>query len=125
MLKDSINAAIDYLYNACEVSLALEIIRDSLSEEIIEKESVESILNEIALEDADHAFVVEALEIMNDFEIEKSVSLKHKHITGDFKYRLEEIVRFIPNEDLSKVAQSRIDGIIFDLCEYLNKLSDS
>ena len=44
---------------------------------------------------------------------------------GDFKYRLEEIVRFIPNEDLSKVAQSRIDGIIFDLSEYLNKLSDS
>ena len=62
---------------------------------------------------------------MNDFEIEKSIDLKHKHITGDFKYRLEEIVRFIPNENLSKVAQSRIDGIIFDLCEHLNKLSDS
>lgn len=125
MLKESMSAVIDYLYNACEVSLVLEIIRDSLSEEIIEKESVATILNEIALEDTDHAVVVEALEIMNDFEIEKSVSLKHKHITGDFKYRLEEIVRFIPNEDLSKVAQSRIDGIIFDLCEYLNKLSDN
>ena len=125
MLKESINAVIDYLYNACEVSLVLELIRDSLSEEIIEKESVESILNEIALEDADHAIVVEALEIMNDFEIEKSIDLKHKHITGDLKHRLEEIVRFIPNENLSKVAQSRIDGIIFDLCEYLNKLSDS
>ena len=125
MIRESINAAIDYLYNSCEVSLTLELIRDSLSEEIIEKESVESILNEIALEDADHAIVVEALEIMNDFEIEKSIDLKHKHITGDFKYRLEEIVRFIPNENLSKVAQSRIDGIIFDLCEYLNKLSDS
>ena len=125
MLKESINAAIDYLYNTCEVSLVLELIRDSLSEEIIEKESVESILNEIALENADHAIVVEVLEIMNDYEIEKSTELKHKHITGDLEYRMSEIVRFIPNENLSKVAQSRIDGIIFDLCEYLNKLSDN
>ncbi|MEM8828958.1 MAG: hypothetical protein AAGE96_06320 [Cyanobacteria bacterium P01_G01_bin.19] len=124
MLKESINAVIDYLYNSCQIELALELIRDSLSEDIIDKESVATILNEIALEDADHAVVVEALEIMNDFEIEKSIELKHKHFTGDIKYRLEEIVRFIPNTDLSKLAQSRIDAINYDINEYLNSLTD-
>ena len=124
MIRDSINGAIDYLYNSCQVELVLELIRDSLSEDIIDKESVTDILNEIALEDCDHNVVVEALEIMSDFEIEKSTELKHKHITGDIKYRLEEVVRFINNEDLAKVAQSRIDGIIYDLTEYLAKLSD-
>ena len=125
MIRDSINGAIDYLYNSCQVELVLELIRDSLSEDIIDKQSVTDILNEIAMNDNDHAVVVEALEIMNDFEIEKSTELKHKHITGDIKYRLEEVVRFIPNEDLAKVAKSRIDGIIYDLSEYLNQLSDS
>ena len=81
MLKDSITDAINHLYESCAVELTLELIRDSLSEEIIDKESVSDILNEIALEDSEHSVVVEALEIMNDFEIEKSDSLKHKHIT--------------------------------------------
>ena len=124
-IKDSITDAINHLYESCAVELALELIRDSLSEDIIDKESVTDILNEIALEDCDHNVVVEALEIMNDFEIKKSTELEHKHITGDIKYRLEEVVRFINNEDLAKVAQSRIDGIIYDLSEYLNQLSDS
>ena len=125
MLKESINAAIDYLYNSCQIELVLELIRDSLSEEIIEKESVKSILNEIALEDADHAAIDEAIEIMRDFEIEISNEFKHRQFTKDIKYRMSEIVRFIHNEDLSKVAQSRIDGISYDLNEYLNSLTDS
>ena len=124
-IRDSIQDAIDHLYNSCAIELALELIRDSLSEDIIDKDSVTDILNEIAMNDNDHAVVVEALEIMNDFEIEKSTELKHKHITGDIKYRLEEVVRFINNEDLAKVAQSRIDGIIYDLNEHLQNLSDS
>jgi|GEM_PF-3746970 len=37
MLKESMSAVIDYLYNACEVSLVLEIIRDSLSPENIRR----------------------------------------------------------------------------------------
>ena len=125
MLKESINAAIDYLYNSCQIELVLELIRDSLSEEIIEKESVKSILNEIALEDADHAAIDEAIEIMRDFEIEISNEVKHRQFTKDIKYRMSEIVRFIHNEDLSKVAQSRIDGINYDLNEYLNSLTDN
>ena len=125
MLKESINAAIDYLYNSCQIELVLELIRDSLSEEIIEKESVKSILNEIALEDADPAAIDEAIEIMRDFEIEISNEVKHRQFTKDVKYRLEEIVRFMPNEDLAKLAESRIVGIIYDLSEYLNQLSDS
>ena len=125
MIRDSINGAIDYLYNSCQVELVLELIRDSLSEDIIDKESVATILNEIALEDADHAAIDEAIEIMRDFEIEISNEVKHRQFTKDVKYRLEEIVRFMPNEDLAKLAESRIVGIIYDLSEYLNQLSDS
>ena len=125
MIRDSINGAIDYLYQSAQTELALELIYDALTENLIDKDSVSDILNDIAIDDNDYSVVVTALEIMNDFEIEKSTELKHKHITGDIKYRLEEVVRFIPNEDLAKVAKSRIDGIIYDLSEYLNQLSDS
>ena len=125
MIRDSINAVIDYLYQSAQTELALELIYDALTENLIDKDSVSDILNDIAIDDNDHSVVVTALEIMNDFEIEKCTELKHKHITNDLKYRMEEVVRFIPNEDLAKVAKSRIDGIIYDLSEYLNQLSDS
>ena len=113
-IKDSIQDAIDHLYNSCAIELALELIRDSLSEDIIDKESVETILNEIALEDADHAAIDEAIEIMRDFEIEISNEVKYRQFTRDIEYRLSEIVRYVHNEDLAKVAESRITGIIFD-----------
>ena len=95
MIRDSINSAIDYLYNSAQTEIALELIYDALMENLIEKDSVSDMLNEIAIEDNDHAVVTTALDIMNDFEIEKSTELKHKHITNDFKYRMEEVLRFI------------------------------
>ncbi len=55
----------------------MELIRNSLSADIIDKDSVSDILNEIALQDCDHEIVVNTLEIIHDFEIEKSDSLKH------------------------------------------------
>ena len=75
--------------------------------------------------DAHNAAIDEAIEIMRDFEIEISNEVKHRQFTKDIKYRMSEIVRFIHNEDLSKVAQSRIDGINYDLNEYLNSLTDN
>lgn len=124
MLRDNLIYAIDHLYNSCEISLTLELIRDALSEDIIDKESVVTILNEIALEDSDIAAIEEAIEIMRDFEIEVSLEVRHRQFTQDIKYRLGEIVRFINNEDLMKAAQSRIDGIAYDLTEYLTKISE-
>lgn len=124
MLKESINASIDYLYNSCEVSLALELIRDALSGDIIEKESVTDILNEIAQQDSDIAAIEEAIEIMRDFEIEVSSEVRHRQFVEDIKSRLGELVRFVKDEDLTKIAQSRIDGIAYDLSEYLNQISE-
>ena len=72
----------------------------------------------------DFPAIDEAIEIMRDFEIEISNEIKHRQFIRDIKYRMSEIVRFIHNEDLSKVAQSRIDGINYDLNEYLNSLTD-
>ena len=50
MLKESLNAAIDYIYSGGEFEMTLELIEDGLNEGIIERESVTDILNEMAIE---------------------------------------------------------------------------
>ncbi len=122
MLKESLNAAIDYIYTNCEFEMTLELIEDGLNEGIIEHDSVTDILNEMAIES--DLYLERILQIMENYSIEITPELKHRQFTSDVKHRLGEIVRFIHNENLSKLAQSRIDGINYDLIEYLNSLTD-
>ena len=80
-------------------------------------------LQEIALDNDEH--LDQALEILTSNGVEIPTEVKNRQFTNDVKHRLGEIVRFIHNEDLTKVAQSRIDGITYDLAEYLTQLSDN
>lgn len=123
MLKESLNAAIDYLYSSGEFEMTLELIEDGLNEGMVDKHSVVSILNEM-LSESD-LFLERILQIMTDHEIEISPDLKHRQFTNDIEYRLREIVRYIHNEDLTKIAESRIQGIIYDLGNYLSEISDN
>ncbi|MGB5712087.1 MAG: hypothetical protein WBM44_14405 [Waterburya sp.] len=102
--------------------MTLELIEDGLNEGIIEHDSVTDILNEMAIES--DLYLERILQIMENYSIEITPELKHRQFTSDVKHRLGEIVRFIHNENLSKLAQSRIDGINYDLIEYLNSLTD-
>lgn len=122
MLKESLNAAIDYIYSGGEFEMTLELIEDGLNEGIIERESVTDILNEMAIES--DLFLEQILQIMEDHSIEISSSLKHRQFTNDIKNRLGEIIRFVYNDDLKKITESRVQGIIYDLEEYLNDISD-
>ena len=122
MLKESLNAAIDYIYSGGEFEMTLELIEDGLNEGIIERESVTDILNEMAIES--DLFLEQILQIMEDHSIEISSSLKHRQFTNAIKNRLGEIIRFVYNDDLKKITESRVQGIIYDLEEYLNDISD-
>jgi|GEM_PF-6256367 len=103
-------------------ALGLELISESLNNHLIDISDVIEILQEIALDNDEH--LDQALEILTNNGVEIPTEVKHRQFTNDVKYRLGEIVRFIHNENLTKVAQSRIDGIIYDLIEYLNSLPD-
>lgn len=103
-------------------ALGLELIAESLNNNLIEINDVLEMLQEIALDNDEH--LDQALEILNNNGVEIPIEVKHRQFTNDVKSRLREIVGLIHNKDLSKVGQSRIDGITYDLIEYLNSLSD-
>ena len=103
-------------------ALGLELIAESLSNNLIEINDVLEMLQEIALDNDEH--LDQALEILTNNGMEIPLEVKHRQFTNDVKSRLGEIVRLIHNEDLTKVGQSRIDGITYDLIEYLNSLSN-
>ena len=103
-------------------ALGLELISESLNNNLIDINDVIEMLQEIALDNDEH--LDQALDILTNNGVEIPTEVKHQQFTNDVKHRLGEIVRFIHNEDLTKVAQSRIDGITYDLIEYLNSLSN-
>ena len=103
-------------------ALGLELISESLNNNLIDIGDVIEMLQEIALDNDEH--IDQALEILANNGVEIPTEVKNRQFTNDVKHRLGEIVRFIHNEDLTKVAQSRIDGIAYDLIEYLNSLSN-
>ena len=103
-------------------ALGLELIAESLNNNLIEINDVLEMLQEIALDNDEH--LDQALEILTNNGMEIPLEVKHRQFTNDVKSRLGEIVRLIHNEDLTKVGQSRIDGITYDLIEYLNSLSN-
>ena len=104
-------------------ALGLELISESLNNHLIDINDVIEMLQEIALDNDEH--LDQALKILTNNGVEIPTEVKNRQFTNDVKHRLGEIVRFIHNEDLTKVAQSRIDGINYDLNEYLNSLTDS
>ena len=65
-----------------------------------------------------------ALEILTNNGVEIPIVVKHRQFTINIKYRLGEIVRYGHNEDLTKFAESRVQGIVFDLKEYLNDITN-
>ena len=81
------------------------------------------IINEMAIES--DLFLEQILQIMEDHSIEISPEFRHRRFTIDIKHRLGEILRFIHSEDLTKVAESRIQGIIYDLGNYLSEISSN
>lgn len=103
-------------------ALSLELISESLNNNLIDINDVLEMLQEIAVDNEEH--LDQALKILTSNGVEIPIEVKHRQFTNDVKHRLGEIVRFIHNEDLTKVAQSRIDGITYDLIEYLNSLSN-
>ena len=103
-------------------ALGLELIAESLNNHLIDISDVIEILQEIALDNDEH--IDKALEILTNNGVEIPAEVRHRQFSNDIKHRLGEIVRFIHNEDLTKLAQSRIDGITYDLIEYLNSLSN-
>ena len=103
-------------------ALGLELIAESLNNHLIDINDVIEMLQEIALDNDEH--IDQALDILTNNGVEIPTEVKHRQFSNDIKHRLGEIIRFIHNEDLTKVAQSRIDGITYDLIEYLNSLSN-
>ena len=114
--------AVETLNYGGNFALGLELISESLNNHLIDIRDVIEMLQEIALDNDEH--LDQALEILTSNGVEIPIEVKHRQFTNDVKHRLGEIVRFIHNEDLTKVAQSRIDGIAYDLIEYLNSLSN-
>ena len=115
--------AVETLNHGGNFALGLELIAESLNNNLIDISDVIEMLQEIALDNDEH--LDQALEILTNNGVEIPTEVKNRQFSNDIKHRLGEIVRFIHNEDLTKLAQSRIDGIVYDLTEYLNKLSDS
>ena len=103
-------------------ALGLELIAESLNNHLIDINDVIEMLQEIALDNDEH--IDQALDILTNNGVEIPTEVKHRQFSNDIKHRLGEIIRFIHNEDLTKIAQSRIDGIVYDLIEYLNSLSN-
>ena len=122
MLGRVIIEAAEALSDGGNIALALDLISESLNNHLIDIGDVIEILQEIALNNDEH--IDQALDILASNGVEIPTEVKHRQFSNDIKHRLGEIVRFIHNEDLTKVAQSRIDGITYDLIEYLNSLSN-
>ena len=120
-LSKIIIEAAETLNYAGNFALGLELIAESLNNHLIDISDVIEMLQEIALDNDEH--LDQALEILTNNGVEIPTEVKHRQFANDVKHRLGEIVRFIHNEDLTKVAQSRIDSITYDLIEYLNSLS--
>ena len=123
MLGRVIIEAAEALNDGGNIALALDLISESLNNHLIDIGDVIEILQEIALNNDEH--IDQALDILASNGVEIPTEVKHRQFSNDIKHRLGEIVRFIHNEDLTKVAQSRIDGITYDLIEYLNSLSNN
>lgn len=122
-LRDIIIEAVETLNYGGNFALGLELIAESINNNLIDINDVIEMLQEIALDNDEH--LDQALEILTNNGIEIPIEVKHRQFANDVKYRLGEIVRFIHNEDLTKVAESRIQGIIYDLEEYLSGISNS
>ncbi len=122
-LSEIIIEAVETLNYGGNFALGLELIAESINNNLIDINDVIEMLQEIALDNDEH--IDQALEILTNNSIEIPIEVKHRQFTNDVKYRLGEIVRFIHNEDLTKVAESRAQGIIYDLEEYLSGMSDS
>ena len=123
MLGRVIIEVAEALSDGGNIALALDLISESLNNHLIDIGDVIEILQEIALNNDEH--IDQALDILASNGVEIPTEVKHRQFSNDIKHRLGEIVRFIHNEDLTKVAQSRIDGITYDLIEYLNSLSNN
>ena len=121
MLGRVIIEAAEALNDGGNIALALDLISESLNNHLIDIGDVIEMLQEIALDNDEH--LDQALDILTNNGVEIPLEVKNRQFTNDVKHRLGEIIRFIHNEDLTKVAQSRIDGITYDLIEYLNSLS--
>ena len=121
MLGRVIIEAAEALSDGGNIALALDLISESLNNHLIDIGDVIEMLQEIALDNDEH--LDQALDILTNNGVEIPLEVKNRQFTNDVKHRLGEIIRFIHNEDLTKVAQSRIDGITYDLIEYLNSLS--
>ena len=122
MLCRVIIEAAEALNDGGNIALALDLISESLNNHLIDINDVIEILQDIALDNDE--YIDQALDILATNGVEIPTEVKNRQFANDIKHRLGEIVRFIHNEDLTKVAQSRIDGITYDLIEYLNSLSN-
>ncbi len=122
-LREVIIEAAETLNYGGNFALGLELIAESLNNNLIDINDVIEMLQEIALDNDEH--LDQALEILTNNGVEIPIEVKHRQFTNDVKYRLGEIVRFIHNDDLTKVAESRVQGIIYDLEEYLSGISNS
>ncbi|MGV2831325.1 hypothetical protein [Myxosarcina sp. GI1(2024)] len=67
MLKESLKAAIDYLYSSGEFEMTIELIEDGLNEGMVKPDSVTTVLNEMAIES--DLFLERILQIMTDYTI--------------------------------------------------------
>lgn len=121
-LKEVIIEAVETLNHDGNFALTLNLIAESINNNLIEINDVIEILQELALDDDEH--IDRALEILTNNGIEIPIEVKHRQFTINIKYRLGEIVRYVHNEDLTKIAESRVQGIVFDLKEYLNDISN-
>ena len=122
MLGRVIIEAAEALNDGGNIALGLDLISERLNNHLIDSSDFIEWLQDIALSHNKH--LDQALEILTSNGVEIPTEVKHRQFSNDIKHRLGEIVRFIHNEDLTKVAQSRIDGITYDLIEYLNSLSN-
>ena len=102
-LSEIIIEAVETLNYGGNFALGLELIAESINNNLIDINDVVEMLQEIALDNDEH--IDQALEILTNNGIEIPIEVKHRQFTNDVKYRLGEIVRFIHNEDLTKVAE--------------------
>lgn len=123
MIGNVIREAAETLNENGDICLCLELLEQALNHNLIDINDVMELIQEIAL-DNDCQHVEQALEILEANGVEVPISVKNRRFTIEINNRLTDVLTLIGDLDKTKVGQSRVNSIIYDLTEYLAQLSE-
>ena len=124
MIDNVIREAAETLNENGEICLCLELLEQAISHNLIDINDVVELIQEIAL-DNDCQHLEQALEILEANGIEIPREVKNRRFTIEINDRLIDVLKLIRDLDRTKLGQSRVNSVIFDLSEYLNEISDN